>query len=90
MALELTNALQTKCKTCFVGPRMVLHAHLKNTFSKFGLGFYVPSETPPPPSLVEDQTSSDFFSLPSLSKTSSFHHHILKLLVLLKLFAYYG
>ena len=29
MAFEVTETLQTKCKTCFRGPRMVLHAHLK-------------------------------------------------------------
>ena len=26
--------LQTKCKTCFGGPRMILHANWKNTFPK--------------------------------------------------------
>ena len=27
MAVYMTKALQTKCKTCFGGPRMILHAH---------------------------------------------------------------
>ena len=27
MAVDKTLALQTKCKTCFGGPRMILHAH---------------------------------------------------------------
>ena len=26
IALEMIQALQTKCKTCFGGPRMILHA----------------------------------------------------------------
>ena len=27
MAVDMTWALQTKCKTCLGGPRMILHAH---------------------------------------------------------------
>ena len=26
IAVYMTNGLQTKCKTCFGGPRMILHA----------------------------------------------------------------
>ena len=39
MAVDKTYALQTKRKTCFGGPRMILQAQLKNTFSKLGCGF---------------------------------------------------
>ena len=40
MAVDKTYALQTKCKTCFGGPRMILQAHWKNTFPKKGFGFF--------------------------------------------------
>ena len=40
MAVDKTYALQTKCKTCFGGPRMILQAHWKNTFSKKQFGFF--------------------------------------------------
>ena len=33
-ARYIFKQLQTKCKTCFGGPRMILHAKLKNTFPK--------------------------------------------------------
>ena len=39
MVLKVTYTLQTKCKTCFGGPRMVLHGPLKkNTFSRLCSG----------------------------------------------------
>ena len=31
---NIFKQLQTKCKTCFGGPRMILHANWKNTFPK--------------------------------------------------------
>ena len=62
MAVDKTYALQTKCKTCFGGPRMILQAHWKNTFPKKGFGFLLPSETPP--GLVKDHTFAAFFSAP--------------------------
>ena len=30
IAVYMTKALQTKCKPCFRGPKMILHALLKN------------------------------------------------------------
>ena len=44
----MSEALQTKCKTCFRGPRMILHAHWKKPFPKYRFGFLLPSETPFP------------------------------------------
>ena len=32
IAVDMTKALQTKCKTCFGGPKMILHALWINTF----------------------------------------------------------
>ena len=32
-AFAMASGDGTKCKTCFWGPRMILHAHWKNTFS---------------------------------------------------------
>ena len=46
----------TKCKTCFGAPRMILHAHCKNTFPKQRFGFYYPPTPLPSPSLAKDQT----------------------------------
>ena len=39
MVLKVTYTLQSKCKTCFGGPRMVLQAHLKNTLLHLGVGY---------------------------------------------------
>ena len=68
MALEVKLTLQTKCKTCFRGPRMVLHAHFKKThYCTWGLVIDVHFGTPPP---VWQKTTlfPDFFLLlPSLS-----------------------
>ena len=36
--LKVSYTLQSKCKTCFGGPRMVLQAHLKNTLLHLGVG----------------------------------------------------
>ena len=46
---------------------MVLHAQLKNTFSKLGFCFYVDSETSPPSGLVRDQTFFRLFLQTSLT-----------------------
>ena len=35
-ARYIFKQLQTKCKTCFGGPRMILHANWKNTLKLFG------------------------------------------------------
>ena len=67
MAVDKTYALQTKCKTCFGGPRMILQAHLKNTFPKKGFGFFIILGDPPP-GLVKDHTFAAFFFVhPSLT-----------------------
>ena len=49
MALEMTKALQTKCKTCFGGPRLILHAHKKNPFANLRFGFLFTLRDLPPP-----------------------------------------
>ena len=38
----MTKTLQTKCKTCFVGPRMILHAlpGLAKDHTKYGCFFF--------------------------------------------------
>ena len=45
MAVDMSGTLQTKCKTCFGGPRMILQAYWINTFPKKQYGFLLP---PPP------------------------------------------
>ena len=46
--IDMTKVLQTKCKTCFGGPRMILHAHWrKNTFPKKEYGFFTTLADPP-------------------------------------------
>ena len=63
MAVDKTYALQTKWKTCFGGPRMILQAHWKNTFPKRGLVFYYP-RWPPPWFGKRPYFSRIFFSAP--------------------------
>ena len=38
--------IQTKCKTCFGGPRMILHAHWKNTLPKKQYVFFITLDDP--------------------------------------------
>ena len=45
IAVYMTYRLQTKCKTCFGGTRMILHVHLKILFQNKGLSFYYPPRT---------------------------------------------
>ena len=49
IAVYMTKALQTKCKTCFGGPRMILHALWKNTFFKKAVWFFHYPRWPPAP-----------------------------------------
>ena len=49
MALEVTKTLQTKCKTCFRGPRMVLHAHFKKYIITLEVWFLKYPRRPPRP-----------------------------------------
>jgi len=57
----MPKTLQTKCKTCFGGPRMILHALWKNTFSKKQYGFFTTLADPPPPGLAKDHKKYGFF-----------------------------
>ena len=64
----MTKELQTKCKTCFGGPRMILHALWKNTFfllQKSSVVFSLPSLTP---LLVKDRKEPVCFRNPSPSR----------------------
>ena len=40
LAVDMIKAHKTKCKTCFGGPRMILHAHWKKYFSKKAVWFF--------------------------------------------------
>ena len=62
----MPKTLQTKCKTCFGGTRMILHALWKNTFflSKKQYGFFTTLADPPPPGLAKDHKKYGFFSAP--------------------------
>ena len=60
MVLKVTYTLQSKCKTCFGGPRMVLQAHLKKHIIALG-GWLLMYTSGPPPGLANDHTFSDFF-----------------------------
>ena len=67
MALEVTQALQTKCKTCFRGPRMVFHAHFKKYFITLGVWFLMYPRRPPPPVWSKTRVFPVFLLLPSLT-----------------------
>ena len=56
---------RTKCKTCFGGPRMILHAHWKKNFSKIEVWLFATLRDPPSPGLAKDQTFYGFFWSPS-------------------------
>ena len=56
----MTNGLQTKCKTCFGGSRMILHAlWKKHFFQKAVCFFHYPCQ--PPPGLARDHKKYGFF-----------------------------
>ena len=61
MALEVTQTLQT-CKTCFRGPRMVLHAHFKKHIIALGGWLLMYTSGPPsPPVWQKTRLFPDFF-----------------------------
>ena len=64
MAVDMSGTLQTKCKTCFGCPRMILQAHWKNTFSKKQFGFFITLGDPPPGFGKRPYFSRDFFLEP--------------------------
>ena len=49
MVLKVTYTLQSKCKTCFGGPRMVLQAHLKKHIIALGGWLLMYTSGPPRP-----------------------------------------
>ena len=66
IAVYMTNGLQTKCKTCFGGPRMILHALWKNTFFKKAVWFFYYLRRPPPGLAKDHKKYGFFFRNPSL------------------------
>ena len=55
----MPKTLQTKCKTCFGGPRMILYGFWKNTFLKNLRVLFSPALTPPPPFVSLDAKNPD-------------------------------
>ena len=62
MVLKVTYTLQTKCKTCFRGPRMVLHVHFKKYIITLGVWFLMYPRRPPRPPVWQKTTLFPDFS----------------------------
>ena len=69
MVLKVTYTLQSKCKTCFGGPRMVLQAHLKKHIIALGGWLLMYTSGPSPRFGKRPDFFRIFFLIPSLRMT---------------------
>ena len=80
----MSESLQTKYKTFFGTPRLVLNGFWKNNFSKKQFFFHYPCWPPPPsPGLAKDDNPTDFFGILPLQRWFIFFNLLLILVVIL-------